>query len=166
MFFVICNLKLLLWFKKNFLITYRSPRLTKWDPVSQGEGRELDIKEEEGGIIKREKGEFGESITIYRGVEDSGPDFSDEEIEYKDVKVGSDHLFLYLCPSFPPFFSSFYFFPPILFQSLTYQDRENDFSLSIFIFLVLSFSLFLYIQYIYIFISLVIFVVLSPLSLT
>jgi len=64
----------------------RSPRLTKWDPVSQGEGRELDIKEEEGGIIKREKGEFGESITIYRGVEDSGPDFSDEEIEYKDVK--------------------------------------------------------------------------------
>ena len=71
--------------------------------MSQGEGRELDIKEEEGGIIKREKGEFGESITIYRGVEDSGPDFSDEEIEYKDVKVGGDHLFLYLCLSFPPF---------------------------------------------------------------
>ena len=83
--------------------------------MSQGEGRELDIKEEEGGIIKREKGEFGESITIYRGVEDSGPDFSDEEIEYKDVKVGSDHLFLYLCLSFPPFFSFplFLFFPSL-----------------------------------------------------
>jgi hypothetical protein len=42
----------------------RSPRLTKWD----GSGREVE-----------------ESITIYRA-EDSGPDFSDEEIEYKDVK--------------------------------------------------------------------------------
>ena len=43
----------------------RSPRLPKWD----GSSREPE-----------------ESITIYRA-EDSGPDFSDDEIEYKDVKV-------------------------------------------------------------------------------
>ena len=55
--------------------------MTKWDPVSR-EGRE-DCKEE--------RVEGKESITIYRGV-DSGPEFSDEEIEYKDVKVGTRQI--------------------------------------------------------------------------
>ena len=99
--------------------------------MSQGEGRDIKEEREEGGIIKREKGEFGESITIYRGVEDSGPDFSDEEIEYKDVKVGSVIVLF----SFPRFLSLlmlsfllFLFFLPFLFKSLTYQNRANYFS--------------------------------------
>jgi len=49
----------------------RSPRVTKWDCGAREEGREHEYN--------------AESITMYRG-EDSGPDFSDEEIEYKDVK--------------------------------------------------------------------------------
>ena len=46
--------------------------MTKWDCGAREEGREHEYN--------------AESITMYRG-EDSGPDFSDEEIEYKDVKV-------------------------------------------------------------------------------
>lgn len=49
----------------------RSPRVTKWDCG----GRELEARDHE----------YSESITMYRG-EDSGPDYSDEEIEYNNVK--------------------------------------------------------------------------------
>ena len=50
---------------------FRSGRTSKWDWAGK-EGEQRDH-------------EYTESITIYRG---EGSDFSDEEIEYKDVKVG------------------------------------------------------------------------------
>ena len=73
--------------------------MTKWDSGSrdtEAQDERDEFSETRDEYPEPRDHEYGESITIYRA-EDSGPDFSDEEIEYKDVKVGTNRVQIYQC---------------------------------------------------------------------